>query len=248
MTDSPKRPRYRRWLPGVLILCLLLSAALLTRNKDASADTGQTFSVLILGDSQMAGYGWTGGYANCITETYPNAQVFNLAQNGSLLANGDIRAQWDYYRSETTLLPDFVLLDGGINDMPYLKREEFADTALPLVSQALCSLLEEIHAASPDTHIIYTLMPPFAEWKDSLDGPPAYEVQAYYWEQLKKTAAEYDYVTVLDLFSANPFQYPDAATYRKNLADSIHLNETGYRNTFSYIHDALAAHLTQRHN
>lgn len=245
MFDFPNRIRWKRLLAAVLMLCLALTGAACSSRQEweepALIDPTQPFSVLILGDSQMYGACWEGGYANCISELYPDAQIFNLAQNGSLLANGDIRAQWDYYRSETTLQPDIILLDGGTNDMPYLKREEFKDTALPLVTEALCSLLEEIHDASPNTRIIYVLMPPFAEWEDSEDGPPSYEIQKHYWKQLKKTAGAYDYVTVVDLFSINPFLYPDAETYQKNLADSIHMNETGYRSTFPYINDAFVA-------
>lgn len=239
--------RHRRKLLCIMVsIPALLSACTMMLGQEEKVqqiDHTQSFSVLILGDSQMAGYCWTGGYANCILETYPNAQVFNLAQSGSLLANGDIYAQWEYYCSETTLLPDFILLDGGINDMPYLKKEEFKDTALPLVSKALCTLVEQIHEVSPDTRIIYTLMPPFAEWKESEEGPPSYEIQEAYWQQLNNIAGAYDYVTVVDLFSINPFDYPDVESYQANLADSIHLNETGYRNTFEYINNALVSHL-----
>lgn len=247
MTDLPKHPR-RRLLPVIaLILCFTLAAVvMMTRRKEPlqpRIGEDHSFSVLILGDSQMAGAGWEGGYGNCISEFYPNAQVTNLAQNGSCLAKGDIHAQWEYFLSESSAMPDFVLLDGGINDLPYLQREEFKDTGMPLVSNALCSLIEHIHEANPDTRILYVLMPPLAEWKDSDDGPPSYEIQERYWKQMNILASAYDYVTVLDLFSLNPFSYPSAACYRENLADSIHLNETGYRKTFEYINNALVPHL-----
>jgi hypothetical protein len=50
-------------------------------------------------------------------------------------------------------------------------------------------------------------------------------------------------VTVVDLFSINPFQYPSAQSYRKHLADSIHFNEAGYRKTFEYFHNILSVEL-----
>lgn len=231
----------------LLLLCLTLSAcaAKNRHSEDPQACVGgdQAFSVLILGDSQMAGAGWDGGYENCILEAYPQAQVVNLAQNGSLLSNGDIHAQWEFFLSNAAFTPDFVLFDGGTNDLPYLQKEEFKETGLPMVSNALSSLIELIHEAYPQARILYTLMPPFVEWKDSEHGPPAYEIQEHFWKQLNIVASGYDYVTVLDLFSLNPFRFPCAECYRENLADSIHLNETGYRNTFEYINNALVPHL-----
>lgn len=250
MSDLPKEPRRRRPIILVVVLCLvLLSVALIAQRKAtvrACIGGDQAFSVLILGDSQMAGAGWEGGYANCISETYPNALVVNLAQNGSLLANGDIQAQWDFFLAESNAMPDFVLLDGGSNDLPYLQREEFKDTGLPMVGEALCSLFEQIHEANPDTRILYVLMPPFEEWKDSDNGPPSYEIQENYWKQLNILASGYDYVTVLDLFSLNPFHFPCAECYHENLADSVHMSEEGYRKTFEYINNALVPHLARQ--
>ena len=249
MSDLPNNHRRRLLIIFVGILCLAVAAAVIVtqRKPDLKACIGgeRSFSVLILGDSQMAGAGWEGGYGNCLSETYPNAQVVNLAQNGSCLANGDIQAQWEFFLSKASDMPDFVLLDGGINDLPYLQREEFKDTGLALVGEALSTLIEQIHEISPDTRILYVLMPPLEEWRDSDNGPPAYEIQERYWKQLNILASGYDYVTVLDLFSANPFRYPCPECYRENLADSIHLNEAGYRKTFEYINNALVPHLAR---
>lgn len=239
------RCRRRRLFLLAILLCLLLPAAGRAVHLSDSLQ-GSSFSVLILGDSQMAGAGWEGGYANCILEAYPHAQVVNLARNGSLLANGDIHAQWEFYRSEAFPRADFVLLDGGVNDLPHIQKEEFADTGLALVQDAFCSLVEQIHQANPETRILYILMPPLAEWKDSDKGPPAYEVQERYWKQMNITANSYDYVTVLDLFSLNPFHFPCAECYHEYLADSIHLSETGYRKTFEYIENAFAVHLANQ--
>ncbi len=233
----------------MLILCRMLPTVAMAVHLKDDFHTGiddYTFSVLILGDSQMAGDGWEGGYANCLVEAYPNAQVLNLARNGSLLANGDIHAQWDFYLSEGFPMSDFVLLDGGINDLPYIQYEEFKDTGLTLVTDAFCSLIEHIHQVSPDTRIIYLLMPPLKEWKESPKGPPSYDIQERYWKQMNILASTYDYVTVLDLFSLNPFHFPCAECYHENFADSIHLSEAGYRKTFEYIDNILVAHLAQK--
>ena len=239
-----------RVLSITVLLCLLLPLGAMAAHlkSDSESHTGiedSPFSMLILGDSQMAGYGWEGGYATCILEAYPNAQVFNLAKSGSLLANGDIYAQWELCLSEELPTPDFVLMDGGINDLPHTLREEFQDTGLALVKEAFSFLVEQIHAADPDIHIIYVLMPPLTEWKQSEKGPPSYDVQEYYWKQMNILASSYDYITVLDLFSLNPFRFPCIDCYHEHFADSIHLNEKGYRKTFPYIDNMLVAALTK---
>ena len=235
--------KHRRKILLVLVLCLIVSAALLlTRRKEAAQANSideKPFILLIMGDSQMAGYGWTGGYGNCLSEVYPNATLINLAQSGALLANGEIHAQWDFYLAETDIMPDYVLLDGGINDLSYLKMEKFPEGGFRLASDAMCALIEHIHTESPDTKIIYVAMPPFAEWTEAEDGIPAYDIQEDYWRHMNGIAGAYEYVTVVDLFSIDPFGYPDVASYQKNIADSVHLSEAGYRNTFEYINKAL---------
>ena len=179
MSDSAKPNLWKLLVVFLLIVCMALSAVVvrMCRNDElqdgrdpqnvANVERVQTsiggdyaFFMLILGDSQMAGAGWEGGYENCILEAYPNAVVVNLAQGGSCLSNGDIHAQWEFYLSNTSVMPDLILLDGGINDLPHLRRAEFKETGATLVGEALCSLLELIHTASPDTRILYTLMPP----------------------------------------------------------------------------------------
>lgn len=243
------RARCRLLFVFVLILCIALPNAAMAMHLKDDSYTGiknLSFSMLILGDSQMAGKGWEGGYANCILEAYPNANVLNLAQNGSMLAKGDIHAQLEFYLSEGFSMPDFILLDGGINDLPYLQQDGFEDTGMSMLEEALCSLLEEIHELSPDTRVIYILMPPLEEWKDSENGPLSYAVQEHYWKQMNIIANTYDFVTVLDLFSINPFCYPCAECYRENFVDSVHLGEAGYRNTFVYIDNILIACLANK--
>ncbi len=243
-----RRHRCRLLLILALILCFMLTGAAAAASPEDGPHAcleDASFSVLILGDSEMAGAGWEGGYANCIMEAYPRAKVLNLAKDGSLLANGEIHAQLELYLSEGLPMPDFILVDGGINDLPCILREEFKDTGLEMVKEALCSLIEYIHEAGPDTHIIYTLMPPLVEWKDSENGPPSYDIQERYWKRMNIIASTYEYVTVLDLFSLNPFRFPCGECYPEYFADSIHLNETGYRKTFEYIDNVLVARLAR---
>ena len=250
MSDFAKKHGCKMLVVILLVLCIALSAAvfMMYRGNDPKTCVGSdhAFTVLIMGDSQMAGAAWEGGYGKCISEIYPNATVVNLAQGGGRLTAGDIDAQWEFYLENATVMPDFILLDGGLNDLPYLRKEEFKETGAALVSQALCSLIERIHVISPDTRIIYTLMPPLAEWKDSEDGPPAYEIQERYWKQQNISASAYDYVTVLDFFALNPFSYPCGECYAEYFADSIHLNEAGYRKTFEHINNARVSHLVQQ--
>lgn len=241
-----RHQRCRLLFVFALIFCLMTTSAAVALHLKYDTYTGMDdypFSMLILGDSQMAGAGWEGGYANCIEEAYPNARVLNLAQSGSLFANGDIQAQWEFYLSEGFPMPDFVLLDGGINDLSNMKKEEFKSEELRMVKEALCSLLERIHETSPDTRIIYVLVPPLNEWDDTEKGPPSYEIQERYWKQMNIIADTYDFVTVLDMFTLNPFRFPCADCYQENFADSIHLNEAGYRKTFEYIDNILIARL-----
>lgn len=240
--------RCRLLLILILILCFMTpSSAMALHSKDEPHTNLEdcAFSILILGDSQMSGAGWKGGYANCIEEAYPDARVLNLAQKGSLLANGDIFEQWEFYLSEGFDMPHFVLLDGGFNDLARIKAEKYDDELLELVREALCLLIEQIHDASPDTHIIYTLMPPLVEWKDSKGGSPSYDIQERYWKIMSNTANEYRYVTVLDMFSINPFHYPCSACFKEYFSDSLHLNEAGYRKTFEYIDNVLLACLAR---
>lgn len=248
MSFLAHRNRCKRLLFFMLILSFILPSAAVAAHLRAGSETGVEdcfFSVLILGDSQMAGDGWNGGYANCIKEAYPNAQVINLAKSGSLLVNGNIHAQWEFFQTANVPMPDFVLFDGGINDLCQ-KKETLTERDFALVKEAFCSLLESIHKRSPDTHIIYTLLPPVNEWKDSEKGPPSYDVQAYYWKQINIIASSYDYVTVLDLFSLNPFHFPCVECYREYFADSIHLSESGYRKTFEYIDNILMLRLAKK--
>ena len=238
----------RRALVLVFVLCLMLSVNCFAVHEEDEFHKKMedlAFSVLILGDSQMAGSGWKGGYANCIQETFPNARVVNLAQGGSLLVSGDIFAQWEYYLSQDVRMPEIILLDGGINDLSYMKSEEYRENGLSLVTEAFCFLIEDIHERSPDTQIIYTTMPPLEEWDDPEKGPPSYEIQQIFWKYMNITANKYNYVTVLDLFSLNPFHFPCVECYCENFVDSIHLNESGYRNTFGYVCSILETSLTK---
>ena len=243
-----KRFKKSRFIGALmLVLCLSIpnnAVAGHLRDDSTVCIDDIPFSILILGDSQMAGAGWEGGYANCIEETYKNAEVLNLAQNGSLLSNGDIQKQWAFYVSNDFIMPDFVLLDGGINDLSHIRKEDFDRTQLADVYESFRSLIEQIHEAGPDIHIIYFTMPPLKEWKDSEQGPPMYDIQDLYWKYMNILALEYDYVTVVDLFSLNPFNFPCSECYVEYYVDSIHLSEKGYRESFKYIENIFLARLS----
>lgn len=249
MPNFLHRRRCRLLFAFILAFCLGMMTGALAAHLKEDLHTGEgseTFSVLVLGDSQMAGAGWDGGYANCIQEENKNAQVINLAQNGSILANGDMHRQWAFFLEEGCPMTDFVLLDGGCNDLFYLLREEWKDTGLTMVKEAFSSLVEHIHEVNPDARIIYVLMPPLAEWKDNDYGPPSYERQERFWKEMNMLASSYDYVTVLDLFSLNPFHFPCIECYNEYFADSIHLNEAGYRKTYEAVSNIITVNLVNR--
>lgn len=234
---------FKRGCKRLLILALTLTLALPAGASAAHWHAeAYSFTVLMLGDSQIAGAGWDGGYANLIEEYYPDAEVCNLGKHGSRLYNDKILGQWRWYASQDDLpMPDFVLLDGGTVDLNFLKMENFDDEGLAWILYSLEKLLEEIHKTSPDTQIIYITMPPLFEWEDEEDGIPSYEIQHKYWKYMYNTASKYDYVTVLDLFSLNPFHYPCMDCFDKYFADSLHLNERGYRESFPYLDNVLTA-------
>lgn len=249
MTVNNKHRKTRLLLLIFLFCCFIApNQANAKHLKDTIADSMEQnpFYILILGDSQMSGAGWDGGYLNCILEAYPEADVLNLAVSGSRLANGEIMEQWEKFLEMKTPMPDLILLDGGGNDMMYANRIDIEEKLLPSVVKSFYSLVEEIHAESPDTHIIYTTLFPFFEWSDSEIGPPSLDVQLYFWRQMNTVANQYYYVTVLDLFSLNPFDYPCNDCFEKYFADSLHLNEAGYRKTFEYIDNILSAQYSKK--
>ncbi|MBE5768514.1 MAG: SGNH/GDSL hydrolase family protein [Clostridiales bacterium] len=248
-----KRAQWIRLIQRTLAFVMILGLAQAT---PAKAQTGHDehypdvseaeFSVLILGDSQMAGVGWKDGYANCIKEAYPNAKVINLAQDGKLLTDGGILGQWDYYLEKECPMPDVILMDGGANDLFYLPRDGHIENWVNKVCDTLHYLLEKIHLQSPDTQVIYCTFPPLVEWNDPAKGPPEYKAQKIFWKKLVAVSNTFGHVTVLDLFSLNSFHYPCRLCYQEYLADSVHLNENGYRKTFEHIDSILAALLAEK--
>lgn len=232
----------RRFILCALVLCLLLPAGAMAdhmeedihRNKETEA-----FSVLILGDSQMAGDGWAGGYTNCFEEHYPNARVLNLAQSGARLEDGEIFDQWEYFLKMDAQMPDYVIMDGGANDLFAMKKDGVTEEKIDKAQDDLKTLLKAIHEESPETSIIYVTMPPLQEWSDSEKGTPSYKTQQYFWKKMSFVACRCYYVTVVDFFSLNPFHFPCKQCHEEHFADSIHLNENGYRRTFNYYIDNL---------
>lgn len=237
----------------LLLLALFICSLLPVKADDqhleyAISKEAPSFTVLILGDSQMEGENWDGGYERCILKAYPNAKVLNLAKGGSLMGNGDIRKQWEFFVAEDYPMPHIVLLDGGANDLLYTNQMPIDEVLLPSIYKEFTSLVEQIHKASPDTHIIYVSMFPLVEWEDNEIGPPSYKEQNYYWKQISIMTSQYSYVTFLDLFSLNPFHYPCSECSKEYLADSIHMNKAGYKKTFEYIDNILLAQLMQMVN
>lgn len=237
----------RRLLALLLILCCLPLNVLAMQLDERAYNKlkNMHFSVLIVGDSQLAGAGWEGGYGNCIRESYANAEVTNVAVSGSRLSKDGIFSQWEQYMAAGNEAPDFVLLDGGFNDLPLLRHLDYSREALEVVKNELVTLIESIHKANPDVHIIYITIPPLVEWKDSTSGPPSYTIQELYWKEIREVINAYNYVTMLDLFSINPFQYPRSDSYRTYFKDSLHMNEAGYRKTYEYIDNILLVQLAK---
>ena len=230
----------------VFILAFSITASADHLKNDVHAvASNYGFTIVILGDSQMAGTGWDGGYQTCISETYPNSKIINLAHGGDFLVNGDILKQWEYYLSNYTEKPDFILLDGGINDLSHVRERKFQKD-VEKIKDSLHALVTQIHEDCPDAHMIYTLMPPLVEWDDEDYGPPSYDRQKTFWRIMNINASQYSYITVLDLFSLNPFRYPCSECYQEYFSDSVHLSEAGYRKTFEYIDNIILANLSEK--
>ncbi len=199
-------------------------------------------TILFMGDSQMAGEGWPGGFQNIIEENSADISLisFNVSVGGSKLSTGDILAQWKYYLSQMDNMPDVIVLDGGANDLLYGVPADSDDPQQESASNGLRALYDAILEDCPDVRIVFMTLPPMLNLESIMWNAPDLQEQRAYWQQLMNVCMEYEQVTVLDFFSLNPFFYPSQENYAQYYMDPVHFTEAGYRLLAPYLFNTIA--------
>lgn len=201
--------------------------------------------IVCMGDSLVYGYGWEGGYANCIKEKHPDVTIDNIAVSGALMIHGGILSQIADYNTSGGKEPDIVLFDGGGNDFlgrVTLGEVDMTTSAVTGGATTTCDALEllifNVKKTYPCAKLMYVSTPPMV--KSSTDtGIPSPAVQREYLDAIEKVLLKWG-IPMADLYrngnisSAIPTQLQ--AFF---LDDCIHLNEAGYRHVAPVIEDAL---------
>lgn len=206
-------------------------------------------TIVMIGDSQMYGEGWTGGWANILRENHPDAKIHNLAVSGSYLTAGGIYGQLGDYLNRGGTPPDILIVDGGGNDMMYGQPvgETDADTYYPnedhsTPSAALETLFFHVANAYPECRMLYITMPRLAPWEDALaqgkQGMPNASIQSEYWDALQRVCKKYA-VPCVDLFSEAGITTTVESWIEHYFIDGLHMNEKGYRLTYNLLEEKL---------
>lgn len=200
--------------------------------------------VLIIGDSIMHGNGWDGGFANLIAETYPTARITNLSVSGARLVGNGI---FDQMSSAYTqgLRPDYILMDGGGNDMfasatlGTVDFSQYADiSGATTIVDALEHIFYRARSYLPDTKIIFCTL--YKLNPGSSAQIPAFQVQKSIWAEIKKSCEKYS-VAVCDFYEESNF-LPLENFLSKYFIDVVHINELGYRWLWPMLKAGLLSH------
>ena len=205
--------------------------------------------ILCIGDSLMLGNGWEGGYANCIAENHPGANISNIAVSGAKLIGGEIFGQiTDYYVAGNTT-PDIIIFDGGGND--FVNRSElgtgmlessFINGTSTTTCDALENMINGIKNVYPFAKLLYISTPPMQQWNDGdvIPGVPTPAVQREYLDAIEKVLAKWS-IPIADIYRNGNVTSINASQLGEFFmsGDTIHLNEAGYRQVAPVIEDAL---------
>lgn len=195
-------------------------------------------TVLLVGDSLMAGNGWTGGYGNCIKEMFPNFTIHNYAVSGTMLFNDEILEQcYTYYNAGLTE-PDIIIVDGGGND--FLNRKDIGECSMdtnlaPDTTNSVCSYLEKLFSTIRTTwgsaKLLFIIPHSMYMWDDgsTVPGVPSPKVQKEYWDAVRNVCEKWG-VPIADTFKNGNVNYnaTSLSTFFMD-DDTMHLNEAGYR-------------------
>lgn len=228
---------------------ITLSAA--KQYVDGKLDKLAGKKVLCLGDSLMAGDGWAGGFANCLQENHPTAEVINIAVSGATLIQNDtgkfVYNQFKAYKDAGGEAPDLVIFDGGGNDCLY--RANMGTGKLDscyinghngTMCDALESLIYAIQTAWPNTKLLYVTTPLAMQWADTTKVPsvPTPDVQMEYLVAREKVLEKWG-IPKADIRRDSCLTSCISGKASVYYGDSLHLNEAGYRYVSPVIEDAL---------
>lgn len=207
-------------------------------------------TIVCAGDSLMAGNGWTGGYANCIRENHPEANIVNVAVTGAKLIHGEIFDQITAYHTVgNNPTPDIIIFDGGGND--FVNRSTIGTGLLDSsyiagTSDTTCDALETminaVKTVYPFAKLLYISTPPMHQWDegDVVPGVPTPKVQREYLDAIEKVLNKWS-VPMADIYRNGNVTSMNASQLGEFFmsGDTIHLNEAGYRQVSPVIEDAL---------
>lgn len=191
-------------------------------------------TIAIIGDGVMQGNGWIGGFKNLIDESFKNANTMNIAQSGATFVGDEIFEQFAYIYTQR-IKPDYIILDGGVNDMfnhyslGSVNFFEYTDTErAETVIGALEHIFNWARILFPDCKIMfcttYKLTPEFNPGET-----PPFDQQKTFWDEIKKACVKYS-VPVADFYAESNF-IPSPNFIENYFApnDFLHINELGYR-------------------
>lgn len=202
-------------------------------------------NVLILGDSIGAGAGWSGGFANLISDEFSGVTVNNASVSGALFAGESI-----YYQMATAyqggFVPDYIIFDGGGNDMLNDKPEgtldpdaysddvygEGFDTSTTI--GAFEHLVTNAQSFFPNAKIIFYNLYKMHPEATSV----SYAKQRQLWELLREGCKKYG-VRYVDLYDEGNFTPHNTMQWNAFMYDWVHINEAGYRRLWPLIRTAL---------
>lgn len=211
--------------------------------------------ILCLGDSLMAGDGWTGGFANCIQENHPDAIITNLAASGYTLIQNDtdkyIYKQFQsYYKPDDEVHgeePDLIIFTGGGNDCIYRatigtgKLDScYVNGNMATMCDALEYLIYAIGTVYPNTKILYITTPMVMQSTDTTAIPsiPTPDVQLEYLVAREKVLEKWG-IPKADIRREGNLTGCMSNKTPLYFSDSLHLNEAGYRYVSPIIEAAL---------
>ena len=202
-------------------------------------------NVLLIGDSVGSGAGWSGGFANLISEDFSGVTVNNASVSGALFAGESI-----YYQMATAFqsgfVADYIVVDGGGNDMLNDKSlgaldpdlysadgygKEFDTSTLIGAFEHLVTNAQKFY---PNAKIIFYNL--YKLHPTSTSVP--YAKQRQVWELLREGCKKYG-VRYVDLYDEGNFT-PNSTEQRDMfMYDWVHINEAGYRRFWPLIRTAL---------
>jgi len=202
-------------------------------------------NVLLIGDSVGSGAGWSGGFANLITEDFYGVTVNNASVSGAKLSGESI-----YYQMATAyqggFAADYIIFDGGGND---ILNEDTEGTLDPdtysadgygkefdsnTIIGAFEHLVTNAQKFYPNAKIIFYNL--YKLHPASTSVP--FSKQRQVWDLLHNGCKKYG-VSYVDLYNEGNFTPNSTEQWNAFMYDWVHINEAGYRRFWPLIKAAL---------